>query len=185
MGTHEQGMTFEADNLEVLKSEGLLKYVTFHNPVTSLWNYIRHSGSGMGVDLIMVIGAFTLYIEESFCSHVYPYRQRWWNKCRAQRFNQYVSDRYHRQIVLSNFPENFKGVNTGSIILYSLTTLLALIRSLLTLLPLHTTTLNTNMCIAMDNEPSDEQILAYLKTVVRPRWIDERLKQLEKDHIEL
>jgi len=144
---------------------------------------MRHSGSGMGVDLIMVIGAVTLYTEESWCSHDYSYRQAWWNKCRVQRFNQYVSDKHHIHVVLTNRPQNFRGVSTGVIRLLSISQLLGLVHSLLsdtTNRNRYTTTLNTNRCIGMVEGDSDRAILAMLKEVVRPRWIDERLKQLEK-----
>jgi hypothetical protein len=176
--SHEQGRSFELNNLEVIKSEGLAKYVTFHNPLTSLWNYMRHSGEGMGVDLIMVIGMFTLYIEESFCSHHYSYRQRWWDKCRAVRFKQYMSDSRHIHIVLTNITDNFRKVSTGVIQLLDVTKLLSLIRSLLpestTSL---TTTLDRNRCIGMVTVSDNRQLIDDPN---HEAWLEEQIERAIK-----
>jgi hypothetical protein len=174
--THMMGMKFEVSNLQVFKDNGFGKYIKFSNPLKNFWSYCKHSGEGKGVDMVMVIGAFWLYIEESFCSHYYRYHQRWWNLCREERFKQYPNDKFHKQIVLTNRAENFKSTSTGSITVHSIHSLLVLIQSLIALLPSNNTNYNTNTHIGMV-----EQYSIYdVRNPQHELWMNREMNRLEK-----
>jgi len=103
------GYNFEMGNLEVLKSHNLFKHVNFCNS-SNQWQW--KTKIGKGVDLVMKIEPYTLYIEESYCGSDYKYRQLWFEKCRIPRFFNYPHDKYHVHIVLTNKPNNFSSVKT-------------------------------------------------------------------------
>lgn len=102
------GYQFEMGNIEVLKKYKLYKYVVFRNPKQPhLWKRQK----GKGVDMVIKVGGYALYIEDSFCSHDYYYRSDWFIKCRLKRFENYRSDSRHIRLILTNKPRNFRGVN--------------------------------------------------------------------------
>ena len=124
------GYNFEMPNIEVLKKSGLYKHVVYRNPENPrLWKRKR----GVGVDMIIKIGYYTFYIEESFCSKDYYYRRRWFEGCRLPRFKGYPNDKLHLHIILTNKPRNFDSVKDlakeHGIQIMDLNDLLTLIRS--------------------------------------------------------
>ena len=98
-------------NLETLKQHEYGKYITYHNPKQPRrWKRKK----GVGVDLIIEILGLVFYIEMSYCSHSYPYRVNWFNKCRVPRFAKCKSDSKHYRIVLTNKSENFNPCRSQS-----------------------------------------------------------------------
>lgn len=125
------GYKFEMLNLAVLKKHGYGKYITYKNPKDpSQWKRKK----GVGVDLIITMLGFVFYIEESFCTHNYPYRQNWFTKCRLPRFSTYKSDNKHIRVLLTNKPQNFSSVTQqakqNNIIITTLNQLLTRLRKL-------------------------------------------------------
>jgi hypothetical protein len=170
--TDTLGYNFEMDNIECLKGNGYGKYIKFANP-SNTWAWKRKRE--LGVDMVIGLGEDIYYIEESFCSYDYKLSQSWFDNCRLPRFRDYPCNQQHHHIILTNRPQNFAGLVVGSVQIVTISWLLRVLGDYD-----HTTSIpilnNTN---GYGNEPSDEEILTMLKEVVRPKWIDERLKQLE------
>lgn len=108
-----KGYKNEMTNIEVFKDKGLYKYVKHRNPKNpKLWKKKK----GLGVDMVIKCNdthnyEYVFYIEESYCNSEYYYREAWFRKCRLPRFRNYPdSDRFHYKIILTNKPQNFKGV---------------------------------------------------------------------------
>jgi hypothetical protein len=161
-------------NIDVIKGNGYGKYIRYANP-SNTWAWKRKRE--IGVDMVIGLGTDIYYIEESFCSYNYKLSQSWFDQCRLPRFRDYPDDQTHHHIILTNHPENFAGLVIGSILIVTISWLLDVLGNYH-----YTTSYNnnyTNNTNAYSNERSDEEILAMLKEVVRPKWIDERLKQLE------
>lgn len=170
--TDTLGYNFEMSNIEAIKGSGYGKYIRFTNP-SNTWAWKRKRE--IGVDMVIGLGTDIYYVEESFCSYSYKLSQSWFDQCRLPRFRDYPNNTTHHHVILTNRPENFSGLIVGLIQIVTISWLLSVLGNYD-----YTTSLtilnNTN---GYGNEPSDEEILAYLRTVVRPKWIDERLKQLE------
>lgn len=181
--TDTLGYNFEMSNIEAIKGNGFGKYIRYTNP-SNTWAWKRKRE--LGVDMVIGLGTDIYYVEESFCSYSYKLSQSWFDQCRLPRFRDYPDDQHHHHVILTNHPENFTGLVVGSILIVTISWLLSVLgdydyTTSIPILNNHTNRTILNNTNAYGNEPSDEQILAMLKEVVRPRWIDERLKQLEKD----
>jgi len=125
-----EGYDFEMGNIEVLRKHKLYKYVVYRNPKKPrLWKKKK----GIGVDMVIKVGYYTFYIEESFCGADYHYRRKWFEKCRLPRFESYPNDKLHRHIILTNKPRNFNPVKDPAkehdIQIMNINGLLTLIRS--------------------------------------------------------
>lgn len=190
------GYNFEMNNLEVLKSHKLLKHVNFCNS-SNQWQW--KTKIGHGVDLVLKIEPFTLYIEESYCSHDYKYRQSWFERDRNPRFANYPNDKYHVHVILTNKPNNFSTIKTHKRIM-DINALLHYISKLkrgfyfmvknkIKRDMLHNTTLNLNptnqiMCMPMANSLIDLTIYegtplaqTILKRLIAFNLFNESLKQ--------
>lgn len=110
MGWKDQmGYDFELKEvLPRLEENGLGEHLTYHNPIDPYeWAHTKT----VGVDLILEVGKFIFYVEVSFCSRNYPYRRKWFEKCRIPRFDNCPKpSEYVYWIVLTNRPENFNSV---------------------------------------------------------------------------
>ena len=86
-------------------------------------------------DLIIEIGDYKLFIEESCCRKPYHYRRKWFTECRLPRFEGCPKpSEYVYWIVLTNRPENFNSVrelaSEYSICVMSIENILSLISNL-------------------------------------------------------
>jgi len=160
------GFNFEMSNLEGLRQHHLYRYVKFRNPKNP---YAWKQKIGDGLDLVLKIGDYTLYLEESFCSSSYPYRQAWFNKSRLVRFKNYPKpDKFHLYLLLTNLPENFEHVNTHNIQVINYSQLIQLINNLV-----NTT---TNLITNTTNRHTIKSVYGITNNIVtsyiRTTWLD-------------
>ena len=101
------GYSFEMGNIEVLKKHGLYEYVKYRNPKKP---YSWKRKKGIGVDMVLKVHGYTVYIEESYNGSSYPYRKSWFEKSRLPRFKGYPRDEFHLWVLLTNKTRNFNSV---------------------------------------------------------------------------
>lgn len=126
------GQGYEIRSLYRLISDGFKKYIVFHNPVNpEEWKRTK----GHGVDLILKVGKYTIYVEEAFCSRDYTYRTSWFIKEKLSRFKLIKESKYSYRIILSNRPWNFNVVKELAkflgIVIYHYTQLVIFLRRLI------------------------------------------------------
>jgi hypothetical protein len=129
----QSGYDFEIkDTLHKLIEFGLETNIIYHNPIDPFeWKHTRKKG----VDLIMRVGEYILYVEMTCLGAYYPYRREWFIESRIPRFEgcPKPSD-FVFWIVLTNRPENFNSVKSlaseYSISIMSIENILSLISTL-------------------------------------------------------
>lgn len=101
------GYSFEMGNIEVLKKHGLYKFVKYRNPKKP---YSWKRKKGIGVDMVLKVHDYTVYVEESYNGSSYPYRKSWFKESRLPRFKGYPRDEFHLWVLLTNKPRNFNSI---------------------------------------------------------------------------
>jgi len=101
------GYTFEMRNIEVLRQYGFYKFLDYHNPKEP---YAWKRKKKVGVDMILKVHDYTIYVEETYNSARYYFRRKWFDDSRIPRFKGFPHDNFHLWIVLTNRPRNFNSV---------------------------------------------------------------------------
>ena len=103
--TDQLGYDFEFEEIEKLIMEGFKKYIVYTNPRNE---YFWQKKKQKGVDLVLHIGKYRIYVEIRFHSCFYHYRTQWFQKSTMQRFAPYPHKKNDYHIVLTNRPENYE-----------------------------------------------------------------------------
>lgn len=93
------GYDFEFEKIQDLIEAGLGKFIKYANP-RNIYQWLKKKAKG--VDIILHIGKYRIYIECRFHSHFYHYRTRWFQHSTVQRFADYPHTKYDIHIVLTN-----------------------------------------------------------------------------------
>lgn len=104
---NERGHGYEIkETLPKLIEFGLEANIIYHNPIDPFeWKHTRKKG----VDLILRVGKYLLYIEMTCLSAHYSYRTEWFLDSRIPRFEGYPKpSEFVYWIVLTNKPETIK-----------------------------------------------------------------------------
>jgi hypothetical protein len=93
------GYDWEFEKIEDLIKANLGKFIKYTNP-RNIYQWLKKKTKG--VDIILHIGKYRIYIECRFHSHFYHYRTRWFQKSTIQRFQNYPHTKYDIHVVLTN-----------------------------------------------------------------------------------
>jgi len=132
--TDQLGYDFEFEEIEKLIMEGFKKYIVYTNPRNE---YFWQKKKKKGVDLVLHIGKYRIYVEIRFHSCFYHYRTQWFQKSTMQRFAPYPHTKYDYHIVLTNntmvyeTPQITEIKTAHGVFIFNLYDLISFIRSLL------------------------------------------------------
>jgi hypothetical protein len=93
------GYDFEFEAIERLIMENFGRFITYANP-RNIYEWLKKKRKG--VDIVLHIGKYRIYIECRFQSHFYRIHNSWFQKSTMQRFAPYPHGKYDIHIVLTN-----------------------------------------------------------------------------------
>jgi len=127
------GYNFEFEAKADTEKAGFGKYIVYANPQNP---YLWKKRKQKGVDMVLHVGGFRIYVEMRFHSHFYHYRTEWFQNSTMQRFAEYPHTKYDYHVVLTNntlvyeTPKIKEIAESQGVYIYSFTQLCNLINNL-------------------------------------------------------
>src|SRR3990170_7405395 len=121
------------ENKAEIEQSGLSEHMVYCNPSNPyLWKQRKQKG----VDKVLHVGKYRIYVEDRFSNHSYYYRISWFQKSTMQRFQNYPHTKSDIHVVCTNRPENYSSVQPlaqqFSVLILSTSQLVDYIQSLTT-----------------------------------------------------
>jgi hypothetical protein len=148
------GYNFEFEVQTELKKAGICRFIKYANP-RNVYQWLKKKTKG--VDLVLHIGNYRIYVECRFHSHFYHYRTRWFQSSTVQRFAEYPHTKYDITIVCTNMPSvyetpDIKAISGAQgILIYDVNQLVDYINNLLPVTNCLTTNQPTNNQLTITN----------------------------------